>query len=90
MAIGSLGYTSGSFYARWHARPSAYSQVTSWREKQSAHSQDFLANSSALSSAISSAMISYVQGMGTITGQMAMGRIQAAAKERLAALDKLA
>jgi hypothetical protein len=91
MPINGFGYTAGSFHARFGKRtPTAHQFNESWKQLRARNSQQFTAENAALSSSLGAAAASYIDGMALITGKVAMARIQAAAKAKLAEVNKLA
>ena len=61
----------------WVRSPSAWQSAQGWRERQQAARENFEATNSGASSAFASAATAFVSGMGDITTQVAIKRIQA-------------
>ena len=61
----------------WLRSPSAWQSSQAWRERQQAARENFEATNSGASSAFASAATAFVSGMGDITTQVAIKRIQA-------------
>lgn len=72
----------------WVQKPTVWQSAQAWRERQQSARANFEAANSGASSAFASAATNFVTGMGDITTQVAVKRIQA---ERAAkALNALA
>jgi len=61
----------------WLRSPSAWQSAQAWRERQQGARENFEATNSGASSAFASAATAFVSGMGDITTQVAIKRIQA-------------
>jgi hypothetical protein len=77
MALSSVGYTPGSMFARFRQRPTAFQYAEAQRQINARHSQKFREQGAELSSAFSSAFSNQIEGMATITGQIALDRLNA-------------
>lgn len=71
----------------WVRTPSAYQSLQAWHQRQASFRQDFEANQSAAMSAFGDAMSNQISQSGTISAQIALDRIQAAAKAKFAAIS---
>ncbi len=90
MATGSIGYTPGSYYARFRTRLSAFDDAERWRQKRSEQTQSFIQTNAVLADAFGSAFVTQMQGMATLAAQAAQKRIRAAAVALRNRVDKLA
>jgi hypothetical protein len=61
----------------WVRNPTAWQSAQAWRERQQSARENFEATNSGANSAFASAATAFVSGMGDITTQVAVKRIQA-------------
>jgi Bacterial regulatory helix-turn-helix protein, lysR family len=72
----------------WSPSVPAWRQMELWRQKQSARTQDAIANTAVLSDSLGAAMVNQSAGMGDILSRIAVARLQAK-PDNAAVIDKL-
>jgi hypothetical protein len=68
----------------WSAKPSAWEQVQSWKEKRAAMREQFAAASAAAGAGFAAAWTNQITGLGELAAQQANARMQAESGARAA------